>query len=319
MLAVRAGLRANASMSTSFSENMRGGAFMAISMAAFVINDANMKLAAEHLSLFQAIFLRGIFTTILLFALAYYKKALVLRLPKGDRKIVMIRLVGEIGGTLCYLNALFHMPLANATAILQALPLAVTLAGAIFMREAVGWRRYLAIAIGFAGVLIIVRPGSDGFNEFSIWAIAAVFFIVLRDLSTRRLSPAVPSLFVALLTSVAVMTVGGIFSTVTEWKPVSVEGISLLASASVFIIFGYLFSVMTMRVGDISFSSPFRYTILIWAMLLGYFIFGNVPDTWTIVGALIIVVTGIYTFYRERAAGRELLAAETVNEKRLAE
>jgi drug/metabolite transporter (DMT)-like permease len=231
----------------------------------------------------------------------------------------MIRLVGEIGGTLCYLNALFHMPLANATAILQALPLAVTLAGAIFMREAVGWRRYLAIAIGFAGVLIIVRPGSDGFNEFSIWAIAAVFFIVLRDLSTRRLSPAVPSLFVALLTSVAVMTVGGIFSTVTEWKPVSMEGISLLASASVFIIFGYLFSVMTMRVGDISFSSPFRYTILIWAMLLGYFIFGNVPDTWTIVGALIIVVTGIYTFYRERAAGRELLAAETVNEKRLAE
>lgn len=292
-------------MTSTFSENMRGGAFMAISMAAFAINDANMKLAAEHLTLFQAIFLRGIFTTLLLAGLAYYKKDLIFHLPKGDRKTLALRLVGEIGGTLCFLNALFHMPLANATAILQALPLAVTLAGALFLKEVVGWRRYLAIGIGFAGMLIIVRPGSDGFNEYSLWAIAAVFFIVVRDLFTRRLSPAIPSLMVALLTSIAIMTVGGIFSTVTEWKPVSVEGIALLAAASVFIIFGYLFSVMTMRVGDISFSSPFRYTVLLWAIILGYFVFGDVPDQWTLLGSAIIVVTGIYTFYRERAVSRQ--------------
>ncbi|PHQ72117.1 MAG: EamA family transporter [Sneathiella sp.] len=292
-------------MDTSFSENMRGAAFMAISMAAFVINDTNMKLAAEHLSLFQALFLRGIFTTILLVSLALYKKAIIFHIPKGDRKILVLRLIGELGGTLFFLNALFNMPLANATAIVQALPLAVTLAGALFLREAVGWRRYLAIGFGFIGVLIIVRPGSEGFNEFSLSAVASIFCIVLRDLSTRRLSPAIPSLFVALLTSVAIMLVGGIFSTVTDWKPVTTEGLTLLATASVFVIIAYLCSIKTMRVGDISFSSPFRYTLLIWAILLGFFVFGDIPDSWTIVGSLIIVGTGVYTFYREQAVARK--------------
>lgn len=287
-------------MTIQFSDNMRGAAFMSISVAAFVVNDTTMKLVAEHLGIFQAIFLRGIFTSLLLAGLCLYKGHLAYRVPKGDRLLICLRLVGEIGGAIFYLTALFHMPIANATAILQALPLAVTLAGAVFLSETVGWRRYFAIAAGFIGVLMVVRPGSDGFNEFSIYAIIAVLFIVLRDLSTRRLSAAVPSLFVSLLTSIAVMIVGAILALTADWQPVTVEGVSLLAMASLFIIFGYLFSVMAMRVGDISFTSPFRYTILIWAIILGFFVFGDIPDTWTILGSLIIVGSGVYTFYRER-------------------
>lgn len=291
-------------MTSSISENMRGAVLMALCMAAFAVNDASMKLAAEHLSLFQAVFIRAIFTTVLLGLLAYYKKAIVFHIPRVDRKPLVLRLIGEIGAALFFLNALFNMPLANATAILQALPLAVTLAGALFLREAVGWRRYLAIGIGFIGMLIIVRPGSDGFNEFSLSAVVAVFFVVLRDLTTRKLSQATPSLFVAFLTSVAILIFGAIGSMVTEWKPVSLEGSSLIAAASVFIIFGYLFSIMAMRVGDVSFSSPFRYTVLIWAIILGFVVFGDIPDGWTLFGSLIIVVTGIYTFYRERRLAR---------------
>ncbi|MEH6527826.1 MAG: DMT family transporter [Sneathiella sp.] len=291
-------------MTIQLSDNMRGAAYMSISMAAFVLNDTTMKLAAEHLSMFQAMFLRGIFTTVLLGALTAYNKAFVFRIPKADRKTLILRLIGEIGGTVCFLTALFNMPIANATAILQALPLAVTLAGALFLKEIVGWRRYLAIAVGFIGVLIIVRPGSDGFNEFSLWAVAAVFFIVLRDLATRQLSPAIPSLFVSLLTSIAILLVGGILSFTMEWKPVTAEGLGLLSGAAVFVIFGYLFSVMAMRVGDISFSSPFRYTILLWAIILGNVVFGDSPDQWTIFGSLIIVGSGVYTFYRERLMGR---------------
>ena len=293
-------------MTIQISDNMRGAAFMSISVAAFVVNDTTMKLLGEHLSLFQAIFLRGIFTSLLLASLCFYKGHLAYRIPKGDRLLVSLRLIGETGGAVFYLAALFNMPIANATAILQALPLAVTLTGAVFLSERVGWRRYFAIAVGFIGMLMVVRPGSDGFNEYSVYAIIAVLFIVMRDLSTRRLSAAVPSLSVSLLTSIAVMVVGGLLSLTEEWQPVTTESVSLLAMASLFIIFGYLFSVMTMRVGDISFSSPFRYTILIWAIILGFVVFGDIPDTWTILGSLIIVGTGVYTLYRERYVIRRM-------------
>ncbi|WP_363224558.1 DMT family transporter [Sneathiella sp.] len=292
-------------MGIQISDNMRGAAFMTISVAAFVVNDTTMKLLADHLSIFQAIFLRGIFTSLLLAVFCLYKGNLLYRIPKGDRGLVCLRLIGEVGGAIFYLSALFHMPIANATAILQALPLAVTLAAAIFLSEAVGWRRYLAITAGFIGVLMIVRPGSDGFNEFSIYAIIAVFFVVLRDLSTRRLSVGVPSLFVSLLTSISVMVVGAVLSMTMEWRPVTAEASGLLAMAAFFVIFGYLFSIMAMRVGDISFTSPFRYTILIWAILLGFIVFGDIPDQWTILGSIIIVGSGVYTFYRERNLFRQ--------------
>lgn len=282
------------------SDNARGAAFMAVCMAFFVLNDTFMKLASSHFSLFQAMFLRGIAATVMISLIAWHQKAFFYVISKKDRRILLFRIVGEVGATLTFLNALFNMPLANATAILQSLPLVVTLAAALFMGEVVGWKRYLAIIIGFSGVLIIVRPGSEGFNFYSFSAIAAVLFITLRDLSTRRLSAGIPSILVSFWAALAVMLTGAVLSPAMEWKPVDGLGLMLLVFAAIFIIFGYLFSVMTMRIGDIGFVSPFRYTILIWAILLGYGLFGDIPDAWTLLGAAIIVITGIFTFYRER-------------------
>jgi len=273
---------------------------MTAAMAAFVFNDMMMKIVSDHLTLFQSIFIRGIFTTFLIGLMAWRKKALFCLVSKRDRKIIVWRLIGEIGGTLCFLTALFNMPIANATAILQALPLAVTLAASLFLGEAVGWRRYFAIIIGFVGILIIVRPGSEGFNDYSFWALAAVGFIVVRDLATRRLSSQVPSLFVALLTSIFITLAGALLSPTMEWRPVTGETLLLLAVAALFILFGYLFSVMTMRVGEIGFVSPFRYTNLIWAILIGIFVFGDIPDQWTLIGSSIVIAMGLYTFHRER-------------------
>lgn len=282
------------------SDNFRGAALMAASMACYVTNDSLVKLVAGNLGLSQIILLRGLMATAFLLALAIHRKSIFPVLGKSDWKIVAYRLTGEVGATLCYLTALFNMPLANATAILQALPLAVTLGAALFLGEAVGWRRYMAILIGFAGVLIIVRPGSEGFNVFSMWALAAVVFIVLRDLTTRQLSPHVPSIFVSLMTSLAITITGAVMSLFTVWDPVSAGDLKLLGVAALFLIFGYLTSVMTMRVGEISFVSPFRYTVLIWAVILGYVVFGDVPDGWTLLGGAIVVLMGVYTFYRER-------------------
>ena len=156
------------------SDNARGAVFMAICMAGFVLNDAMIKLVTQEISLFQAIFLRGILASLLIGALAWWRRQLFYRVSRGDGKLLALRIFGEMGGTVCYLTALMHIPIANATAILQALPLAVTLGAAVFLKEPVGWKRYTAIAVGFAGVLIIVRPGAEGFDGFALLAVIAV-------------------------------------------------------------------------------------------------------------------------------------------------
>ena len=161
-----------------------------------------MKLVSAEMSLFQAVFLRGAVATSLLLILARRRGVLFPPIDTGNHRLIVLRMFGEIGGTICYLTALFHMPIANATAILQSMPLAVTLGAALFLGEAVGWRRYSAIAVGFIGVMVIVQPGSDGFTVYSLWAIAAVCFFVVRDLTTRRLTASIPSIFVALTTGI---------------------------------------------------------------------------------------------------------------------
>lgn len=290
----------------NLSDNVRGALFMSISMAGFALNDALIKLISAELDLYQIIFLRGIFVTLLMGILIQRRGGLFYLPSRHDAGIMAVRAAGEIGGTLCFLTALFNMPIANATAILQALPLAVTLAAALFLGEKVGWRRYTAISVGFSGVLIIVRPGGEGFNAYALWAVAAVGFIVLRDLTTRRLSPGIPSAYVALSSSVAITTVGGLLSLTVPWQPVSGSALALLAGAAGFLFFGYLFAVMTMRAGEVSFVSPFRYSVLIWAMVLGLLLFGEVPDGWTVIGSLVVVGMGIYTFYRERLLNRHV-------------
>jgi len=188
----------------------------------------------------------------------------------------------------------------------------VTLGAALFIGETVGWRRYSAISIGFIGVLVIIQPGSDGFTAYSLWAVGAVFFFVLRDLTTRRLPRGIPSIFVALTTGIGITVVGGLVSTIQPWGTVSGHALALLAAAAACLVVGYLFNVMAMRHGEIGFVSPFRYTVLIWAIMLGAVVFGDMPNAMMLAGSTIVVVTGVYTFYRERllahgAAGRRKL------------
>ena len=283
------------------SGNVQGAVFMMLSMAGFVLNDTLMKSLSDELPMFQAIFLRGVAATLLIGLLAWYRRALWYWPTRTTVKIISVRVVGEIGATICFITALFNMPIANATAILQVSPLAVTLGAAWFLGESVGWRRYSAIIVGFLGVMLIVRPGSEGFTVYSVYALGAVVFFVLRDLVTRRLPIDVPSLFVTVISSVSVMIMAGLLSATTDdWQPVTLGQIGVLTLAAVFVLIGYLFGVMTMRVGDISFISPFRYTILIWAILLGIAVFGDIPDSMTLLGSAIVVATGIYAFYRER-------------------
>ncbi|MHC0054329.1 DMT family transporter [Actibacterium sp. D379-3] len=284
----------------AFSDNTRGALMMMASMAAFTFNDACMKALSDELPLFQALFLRGVAVVVLLAAVARAMGALRFDLAKRDWVLIALRTAGEVGAAYFFVTALFNAPIANVTAIIQAIPLTVTLAGALFLGEAVGWRRLAAILVGFCGVLLIVRPGTDGFNFYSVYALIAVGFVTLRDLSTRRLSRDVPSLAVALCAAVGVTLFTGVAAAFQPWVPVSVKAGMQLGGATVFVIGGYLFSVMVMRLGDIGFIAPFRYTALIWALFLGFVIFGDWPAPLTFLGSAIVVATGIFTFYRER-------------------
>lgn len=293
------------------SPNLRGSLFIVISMAGFTINDAITKTLVETMNQGQVMLMRGVFATTLIGALAWSQGAL--RMPRqAAHPMVALRVVGELAATVLFLIALSRMPLANISAVLQALPLAVTMGAALFFGETVGWRRWLAIAAGFTGVMIIVRPGLEGFNAYSLLALVCVLFCAVRDLATKQIPAEVPSLLVSTITSAAITFVGALLiAPFGGWTPMTAGEVGLLAAAAVLVLIGYQFIIMAMRLGDISFVAPFRYTALIWAILLGYMIFGDIPDGAMILGASVVVGSGLYTLYRERKVGREKPAAES--------
>ena len=282
------------------NDNMRGSALMVAAMAAFTVNDACMKAVTVTMPLYQAILLRGLLTVAMLLLIARYLGGLKFRLGRKDAAMVAIRSLAEVAGTVTFLTALRHMPLANISAILQVLPLAVTLAAAVVLRERIGWRRMSAILVGFAGVLMIVRPGTDGFDTWALLALLSVACVVVRDLATRRLSAQVPSVTVAVFAAASVAAMAGVTVPFTDWAPVSLTQSAQIVGASGFLIVGYLSIVMAMRVGDISVVAPFRYSALVVAIALGWLVFGQFPDAWTLTGSAIVIATGVYAFYRER-------------------
>ncbi|MBT3440398.1 MAG: DMT family transporter [Gammaproteobacteria bacterium] len=278
---------------------------MTACVSAYVINDAFMKLLFSEIALFQAVFLRSIITVPPILIMVWITKVAIRNLSKQDKRLILVRVGAEIFITITFLTALKHMPLANVTAILQALPLAITMAAALFLAEPVGWRRWSAILVGFVGVLIVVRPGLEGFNIYSLSAFMAIIFLTVREISTRKLKSEVPTITVVLSTAVGSTLFAGIMMIGSEWDTVSAVSWLLILGAAVAILIATLLSVMAMRIGEIGFVSPFRYTSMIGAIGLGILIFGDWPDQPTLVGTVIIVSTGIYTFHREQKVSRK--------------
>ncbi len=281
----------------------RGIAFMLAAMAAFVLNDTCVKLASEDLPTGQIIFIRGVIATPLVLLLAWQRGALMHPALLRHNSVIW-RTIGEMIATVLYLSALFNMPIANANAILQTAPLLTTAAAALFLGEKVGRRRWSAIAIGFAGVLLIVRPGFAGFSVWSLVALAATGAMVLRDLSSRALPAEMPTLAVTALTTICVMILGGVISLFADWRPLSGTDLAYLAGAAVFLTAAYAFIIAAMRAGDVSLVAPFRYSVMVWAILIQVMVFGAWPDAPTLAGSAVLVATGVYMFARERAVAR---------------
>jgi len=282
------------------NENLLGAALMTCCVLAYVLNDAVMKLLFADIDFFQAIFLRGLVSLPPLLILAFMTKTLLQKYSTKNQRLIIIRILAEIGTTVTFLTALKHMPLANVTAILQSLPLAITMAAAIFLGEPVGWRRWSAICVGFTGVLIIIRPGLAGFNSYSLLALAAVILLTVREISTRQLDNKIPTVTVALSTTLGITAFAALMLIGTEWVDINFASWSLIIAAAAAVTVATLLSVVAMRTGDIGFVSPFRYTSLIGAIGLGILLFGEWPDGITLLGAAIIAFAGIYSLYREQ-------------------
>jgi len=273
---------------------------MTLSMFGYVTNDALIKLAVEDLDLFQAIFIRGSCITVFLALVARARGELT-----GGRShlhgTVVLRVAMEMAATVCYLLALTNVAIAPITAVLQLVPLAVTVAAAVILREAVGWRRYTSVLIGLVGVLLVVRPGTDDFSAWYVLGFAAVGLIVIRELATKRVPASVPSLVLALTTAVGITAMGGVLSLIRGWDPLTTRAVVLLVAAAVFLTIGYVGSVVTIRTGEVSFTAPFRYTVLLFAMLLQLIVFRDVPDALTVAGSAVVALAGLFAFTREGA------------------
>jgi drug/metabolite transporter (DMT)-like permease len=280
--------------------NRRGILAMAAGMGCFVVNDTLVKVVSESLPAAQLIFLRGLFATALLLMISGRMGALPQLGALLDRRVV-IRALFDALATLTYLTSLFHLPIANATAINMATPLFITLFAVVAFKEQVGGARWLAIATGFTGVLLVVQPSGAAFNAYALLCLGGTVLHASRDLMTRTIHRGIPSILVTLSTAVAVTLLSGALCLFSEWRPFAITQLGLLAAASIFLSGGYFLLTVAMRGGEMSLIAPFRYAGLLFALVLGYAVWGDVPNALAWTGIALLVAAGLYVLHGERA------------------
>ncbi len=285
-------------------DNLRGAVLMVVAMACFALEDLFIKGLTGELSVGVVLVWLGLGGGSVFALIARMQGRGLLDRVLWQRA-VLLRNLGEMIGTMGFVTAIALTPLSSASAILQANPLAVTLGAALFLNESVGWRRWTAICVGFIGVLMVVRPGLEGFEPASLFAVQGVIGLAIRDLATRAAPRTASSMQISALGFYSVVPVGLALILFTGQAPVPTTAhaipflIALCAGVS-----GYYAIVAAMRIGDVSFVTPFRYTRLIFAMCIGIVILGERPDFWTWAGAALIVGSGLYTLLREANLNR---------------
>jgi len=282
------------------SDNVHSAVLTILSSLTFTINDALMKFILVEYDLFLSLLIRGFFALPLLALLCIYERMVFVRLGWRDGMLVVARAACEVGLTYCLLTALMQMPLATLTALLQSSPLFLSLIAFMFFKETFKWRRWVGLGVGYIGVLIIIRPTESMTLSAAFFGLASVGFIVARDSLSRLFSEQVPTLFPALVNVMAVMIFGGLL--VQDW---SIEWPSTqmnmaFAGAATTIIIANMLVVAMMRKGDIGFVSQFRYSAIIFSVIIGYMLFGEWPDIITFFGAALVIGAGLYSFSRER-------------------
>ncbi|WP_147124628.1 DMT family transporter [Shimia ponticola] len=280
--------------------NLRGAALMTLAMALFALEDMMIKIMAGDWPIGQIVLALGIGGTPV-FAVMAWRQGHSLWHRDLVSAPVILRNVAELIGTFGFVTAIALIPLSTASAILQSAPLVVTVGAALFLGEQVGWRRWTAILIGLFGVLLIIRPGMQGFDPLALWAVVGMLGLAARDVIVRKVPARVHTLQLAFLgfatlipTGLLLLLAGG-----TPLRPAASDTAIYALIAIVLGVCAYYAILIATRIGEVSFVTPFRYTRMVFALIIGVLIFGERPDLLMLIGSAIVIASGIYTLWRE--------------------
>ena len=280
------------------ADNFRGILALLISQTLFVTSDSVVKLAGAMMPVTQIMAIRGTLAVCLAGAILAATIDRV-RWRLAYQPLVAVRALLEAVLAALFLVSLPHLTLGDITVIMQITPLVITMLSALVLREAVGWRRWLAIMIGFAGVVLVAQPGAQAFNVYVISAVLVAILVAVRDLLTRRLDRSIPTAAITFTTTLSVCILGFAGAPLEVWQPISGMGMLLLGASAVLVTLANVFIIRAFRHVDVSAVSPFRYFGVVWAIILGYAIWSDLPNLLAIAGTLLIVGSGLYTLHRE--------------------
>lgn len=282
------------------ADNLKGAIWMVTAMAGFAVEDMLLKAAKAHMPLGQALLVFGLIGTAVFAVMARRHGERVFH-PAALSKPLLVRSGFEVTGRLFYSLAVALTPLSVASAILQATPLVVVAGAALFFGETVGWRRWSAIVVGFLGVLVILRPGLDGFTLLSLVTVVGLIGFAGRDLATRAAPMVLSNRQLGVYGMAMLALAGAIILSVTGGARFpDATGTVLVLAMSAIGVFAYFALTIAMRTGEIAAVTPFRYTRLVFAMLAGVIVFAERPDALTLTGSAMIVASGLYTLNRSR-------------------
>ncbi|WP_264213280.1 DMT family transporter [Leisingera thetidis] len=286
--------------------NLHGILLVIASMAFFTLEDMFIKRLSGTVPVGQILICLGLGSGLVFAVMARLQGHRLLAARAWRRKPVL-RAASEAVSAMAFASALALVDISTVAAVFQATPLVITMGAALFLKEDVGWRRWLAICAGFLGVLLIIRPGLDGFEPAALLVVVAVLGVAARDLMTRTMDSGVPSAVLSFQAFLAVVPAGVLLLLFTpgDAQMLARGEYLMMAGGVLFGVLGYYGIVVAMRVGDASAVTPFRYTRLLFSILVGIIVFGERPDTLTLAGAALIICSGLYTFVREQRLARQ--------------
>lgn len=295
---------------STLSANRRGILALVCSCAAFSSNDAITKIVVRSYPAGEIMFVRGLVTTVcILAALVVFRQTSTL--PEAIRPMVLTRALFDAAASAFFITALAHVGIAELSTMVLASPLLITIMAVALYREPVGWRRWSAITVGLIGVLFVVKPDPGALNVWALLGLCAALGAAARDITTRQIHHTISTLAISVLSCVALTASGLMIGLNESWRMLAPGDFILVVAAAVLYGIATYLLVIAFRGTTISVVSPFRYTLLIWAGIAGYTIFGEIPDRWSLFGAALIVGTGIYTLHREAVRHRYLSAKLT--------
>jgi len=282
---------------------VRSIALMVTASGLLTLNDAIVKWLAQSYPVGQVMTLRGVFVIAIVFswAAAHHRTS---QLRVSNWRLQLTRGALMSISTFLFVTALALMPIADAIAVAFVGPVIATALAALLLHEPVGWRRWSAIAVGFAGVVIMLRRTPDLVRVVAIVPLLAALAGAFRDVVTRKMGTGGESTLAIMLISTSVVTLAGLFTIPLGWSPLRIADLALFIGSALLVGSAQALMIESFRLGAIGLVGPFKYTSLVWAILLGLLVWGDLPDAWTWAGSTLVVGSGLYIWRREHALAK---------------